>query len=312
MMTKTTKFMMGGVAAAALLVASAAYAQGDQVEFGPETYDISVDEFHVDHFIGTVEVIVENRNTIQISATGDTEHMDRLDVDTSGETVTVSYEREDFRWNDWSTWVSWWGNNHVDIEDYPTVTVRVPENTHVDVNRMTGSFNAGDLNAPFNLDGVGALDAVVGNVTEANIDIAGAAEIELGDVAGHLAIEISGAGDVTAGNSESADIEIHGASEIFLGDVNGDLDISVAGVGDVRADSVNGDVDIALAGAGEIRIEDGRATSFDVSIAGAGDVRFNGVAVDPEISVAGAGNVYIQEYEGRLDHSGMGSVQVGS
>lgn len=309
-MTKT--ILMSGVAALAILAAASAYAQNDAVQtpFGPETYP--VEEFDVDRFVGTINVIVENRTTIEISAVGDTEHMERFDVSTSGDAVEVSFERGDFRWNDWSTWVSWWGDSNINIEDYPVVTVRVPEGTPVDIEDMTGDLTIGDLNGTLSLDAVGALDATIGDVTSVTIDVAGAADIELGDVAGALVIEIAGAGDVTAGSSYRADIEISGASDVSLGAVATGLDISVAGIGDVDVASVNGSVDISLAGAGDIRIEEGRADPFDVSIAGAGDVYFGGTAVDPDISIAGAGNVHIMEYEGDLDHSGMGHVEIGS
>jgi hypothetical protein len=309
-MNKTTTLLLSTVAIATMLAPVNVYAQGDEVRFGPETY--SAADFDVDNFVGTIEIIVEDRNTIEISAVGDAEHMEPFAVDTSGDTVEISYDEDDFHWNDWSTWVSWWGSHNIDIEDYPVVTVRLPEGTPVDIDRLTGDLTVGDLNGPFDLRGVGALDATIGDVTIANIRVAGAADVELGNVAGNLIISISGAGDVTAGTSRRADVSIHGASDIRLGAIAGGLDVSVAGVGDVRVESVNGPVDISLAGSGDVTINEGRASSFDVSIAGSGDVDFGGTAVDPDISIAGSGHVRIEEYEGRLDHSGMGSVSVGS
>ncbi len=311
-MTKST--LMSSAAALALLgtimVSATAYAQDEEVPFGPETYE--VDDFDVDSFIGTIEILVEDRSTIEVSAVGSAEHMENFHVDQSGDAVEVSYDRDDFRWNDWSTWVSWWGANTVKISDYPVVTVRVPEGTSVEVDSMTGNFTAGDLNGELNFDGAGAIDATIGTLQTANIDVAGAADITLGDVAGSVTISIAGAADVHGQSAGSLDLEMSGASDVSFGHVANDLDISIAGVGDVDVTSVNGVVDISIAGAGEVSIDEGRAEEFDVSISGSGEVFFGGTAVDPDISIAGSGEVRIHDYEGELDHSGMGHVEIGS
>ncbi|MBN4046677.1 DUF2807 domain-containing protein [bacterium AH-315-P15] len=311
-MTRLIPALMAGVAALALTAAVAAYAQddGDITRFGPETFQ--VEDFEVDGFVGTIEIIVEDRGDIEISAYGPAERMERFEVDASSNAVEVSYESEGFRWADWSTWVSWWDHNTFKVGDYPVVTVRVPEGTGVDVDGMTGIFNAGDLNGRLSFDGAGAIDATIGTLRSANIDIAGAADITLGDVSGPVEISIAGAGDIRGQSARSLDVDMSGASEIIFTHIDGGLDVSIAGVGEVEVTSVNGPVDISIAGAGDVTIDEGRAERFDVSIAGAGDVRFGGTAVDPDISIRGAGDVYIERYEGRLNHSGGGDITIGS
>lgn len=301
-----------GTVSVALLAAGATWAQDGADEtttFGPQTFE--VEEFDVDGFVGTMELIVEDRADIEISAHGPTDRMERLEVDESGDRVEVSYHERDFRWNDWSTWLGWWHTTNYDPEDYPYVTVRLPAGTLVDVEGMTGDFVAGDLNSAVSFGGAGAVDATIGNLRSIDLSVAGAADVRVGDVSGVADISVSGSGDVMVGSAESAALTIRGSGDVGFGDVRGGLDISIAGRGDVDVISVNGPVEIHLAGSGNVDIESGYATSFDVSISGSGDIAFRGTAVNPDISIAGSGDVYIERYEGRLNHSGMGDVHIG-
>ena len=302
-----------GTVSVALLAAGATWAQGgadETTSFGPQTYQ--VEEFDVDGFVGTIELIVEDRADIEVSAHGPADRMERFEVDESGDRVEVSYRERDFRWNDWSTWLGWWHDTNFDPEDYPSVTVRLPAGTPVDVEGMTGNFTAGDLNSTLAFGGAGSVDATVGNVRSFDLSVAGAADIRVGDVSGMADISVSGSGDVEVGSVESVSLSIHGSGDVNFGDVRDGLDVAISGRGDVDVASVNGPVGIRLAGSGDVDIESGYATSFDVSIAGSGDVTFRGTAVNPDVSIAGSGDVYIERYEGRLSHSGMGDVNIGS
>ena len=310
-MNRMTTALTTGAVTVALLAAAGVHAQDDSdtSSYGPETF--AVDEFDVDGFAGTIEVIVEDRGDIQISATGPSERMERFEVDELGDRVEISYEEQRFRWDDWSTWLSWWSDTDFSPENYPFVTVRLPAGTPVDVDGMTGNFTAGDLMSALDFGGAGAVDARVGDVLSVDFGIAGAADVTVGHVSGRADISISGAGDFEVASSGDASVSLHGAGDVTFGEIRGGLDITVAGMGDVDAVSVNGPVDISLAGAGSVTIDEGRAERFDVSIAGAGNVHFGGTAVDPDISIAGAGDVYIESYEGRMSHSGMGDVTIG-
>jgi len=294
------------------LIAATAYAQDDTgiTNYGPETFTAS--GFNVDGFAGTVDLVVEDRTDVEISAHGPAEQMERFRVTTPNGKVEIAYAEEKFRWNDWSTWLGWWHSNNFELEDYPVVTVRLPAGMPVDVDGMTGSFTAGDLDSDLDFSGAGAVEVHIGRLHSADFSVAGAADVTLGDVSGFADVSISGAGDFDVASAEGASVSLHGAGHVRFGEIRGGLDISVAGMGEVQAASVDGPVDINLAGTGQVDIDDGRASSFDVSIAGAGDVNFGGTAVDPDISIAGAGDVYIERYEGRLSQSGMGDVTIGS
>lgn len=302
--------LMAGTVLATALLAAPALAQDELTRWEPRVFEVQ--DFEVDGFAGTLEIIVENRSDVEVVAFGTAEKMDRLDLMERGDTLELNFEEDRFRWNDWTTWLGWWRENNFDLEDYPTVTVRLPESMPVEVDGMTGRFTMGDLNGPLEFSGAGAVDATIGNLARADFNLAGAADVHFGNVTGALEIDAAGATSFDGGDAERADISIQGAGEVTLGRIMGGLDVSSAGMGEVTVAYVDGPVDLSIAGAGEITIEDGTATSFDASIAGAGDITFRGLAYDPDISIAGAGDVFIQRYEGRLSHSGMGDVNIGS
>lgn len=303
-----------GTVSVGLIAASATWAQGEadsqRTTYGPQIF--SVEEFDVDGFVGTINLIVEDRADIQIEAQGPADRMERFEVDESGDRVEISFQERDFRWNDWGTWLSWWHTTNYVPEDYPVVTVRLPAGTPVDVEGMTGDFMAGDLNGVLSFGGAGAIDAVIGSLRSLDLSVAGAADIRVGDISGVADISVSGSGDVEVGTVERVSLTVRGSGDVNLGNVRDGLDVSIAGRGDVDVGTVNGPVEISIAGSGRVDMEEGYASAFDVSISGSGNVNFQGTAVNPDISIAGSGNVYIEQYEGRLNHSGMGDVNIGS
>lgn len=309
-MIKTVPMIAGGATALALVFATAAYAQDDIARLDVASY--GTERLDVERFAGTLRVVADATGEMTIEAFGPTEKMERLEIEADGNTLQIDFTERDFRWNDWSTWLRWWNDSDFDPDDYPTVTVHLPVGSEIEIDHFTGEIDITDTYGPISVRAAGILDGNIGDVTSAEIDVAGAADLTLGNVERDLEIDIAGAADISTGDSRNADVSINGAGDVSLGRVDGRLDISAAGAGDVSADYVNGPVDISLAGAGNVRIEEGRAESFDVSIAGMGDVWFGGTAVDPDVSIAGMGNVYIHAYEGRLSHSGMGDLEIGS
>lgn len=309
-MIKTLPLLAGGATALALTFATAAYAQEDITTWDTASY--ATERLDVERFAGTLRVLADATGEMTVDAFGPAEKMDLLEIDTSGDTLRINYTQRDFRWNDWSTWLNWWNNNTFEVEDYPTVTIHLPVGSEIEIDHFTGDVEIGDTYGPISVRAAGALDGTIGNVTTAEIDIAGAADLTLGNIERTLEIQIAGAGDITTGDAAGADVSIHGAGDVTLGRIEGPLDISTAGAGDVSVAYLNGPADISIAGAGSVRIEDGRAEAFDVSIAGMGDVWFGGTAVDPDVSIAGMGDVFINAYEGRLSHSGMGDLEIGS
>lgn len=133
--------------------------------------------------------------------------------------------------------------------------------------------------------------------------------IEAGDLDAPLALRAQGLkGNI--GRLRSADIDIAGAGELNLGAVAGNLSIDIAGAGQVSVASSDGTLKVNIAGAGDVRIEAGKASVFEVGIAGTGDVLFKGEAVNPVVNIAGAGDVTLGSYTGTLSQSIMGTGRV--
>lgn len=309
-MIKTLPLLAGGATALALTFASAAYAQEDITTWDTASY--ATERLDVERFAGTLRVVADATGEMTVDAFGPADKMERLEIEANGNTLQIEFTQHDFRWNDWSTWLRWWNNNNFDPEDYPNVTIHLPVGSEIEIDHFTGNVDIADTYGPISVRAAGVLDGTIGNVTSAEIDIAGAADLILGNVERNLNIDIAGAADIATGDAQDTDISISGAGDVSVGHIEGALDVSAAGAGNVRVASINGPVDISLSGAGNVRIEEGRAEAFDVSIAGMGDVWFGGTAVDPDVSIAGMGDVYINAYEGRLNHSGMGDINIGS
>ncbi len=302
--------LLVSAALVAVLAGTAAFAQGEIATWPTASFD--TDRVEVERFAGTLQIVADATDGMTVDAFGPEDKMARLQIEANGDTLEIEFNHSQFRWNDWSTWLGWWHNNNFEVEDYPTVVVHLPVGSEIEIERFTGAVDIGDTYGPISVSAAGVLDGTIGNVSMADVDVAGAADLNMGDVEGALDILIAGAADISVGNVGDADIAIRGAGDVTLVSVSGQLDVSTAGAGDVTVAQINGPVDISLAGAGNVRIEGGRAEEFDVSIAGMGDVWFGGTAVNPDVSIAGMGNVFIESYEGRLSHSGMGDIDIGS
>ncbi len=307
-MIRPANILTSTAAAAALMASTIAFAADDVVTFGPETY--SVEEFETDRFIGTLDIIVEDRATIEISASGLAEHMNHLEVNADGDSVEVTYDDPRRRRNAWSRASSWWHNDDDRLEEFPTVTVRLPAGTTVDLDGMVGELNAGDLNGPFRLAANGSLIAEVGDVASADIQGSGSGRVELGDIAGALQVANSGSGDLTAGSSNSAEVRNSGSSDIDLGAIALGLDARMSGSGDLSAASVNGPVSINLSGSGNALIDGGNATGFEVSTSGSGDIRFEGSTTSASLQTRGSGEIELERVNGPVEINTTGSGDV--
>lgn len=163
---------------------------------------------------------------------------------------------------------------HLD-DNNVTIRVTVPVGTPVRIDDMIGSVDLGDLDGPLTADIRAAVEIKAGRLSQASIDIAGAASIQLGDVAGKLDLSIAG-----AGNAE-------------IGAVRQSADIRIAGFGDVDLASVRGDVTVRMSGVGSVDISDGHADMLDIAVSGMGGVSYDGKARDQRVSSTGLSSVRI-------------------
>ena len=319
-MTRSINLLLGTVAAAAI-VAAAAPAFAEEVSFGPETY--SVQNFDAENFIGNVEIIVENRSDIEISAVGEDELMEYFEIETTGNSVKMLLTRDDFSWTDGGSNVHNWsfrsffrrGDNDGELyrlEDFPTVTVRVPSGTDVDLDDVAGRLTAGDLNGAFAMNSSGSMRATIGDVSSAEVGASGSGTIVLGDVSGGLEAVFSGSADLTVGTSQNASVRISGSSDIDLGAIASAFEVSVSGSGDVRAASINGNLAVNVRGSGSVIVDEGHASNLEINTSGSGGVRFGGEAGDTSIETRGSGGVRVASVDGRVEArtSGSGDIHI--
>lgn len=155
------------------------------------------------------------------------------------------------------------------------ITIVLPKGTPVHIDDMIGKFDAGDLDAPLTAKIKAAVDLHTGQLHSADIDVAGAADIETGDIAGSLKLAIAGAGNVD------------------IGTVRQGTDIRITGFGDVDVAGVRGPVSVRVSGVGDVSLKGGDADRLDVSVSGMGAVSFEGEAKERHIDSSGLASVKI-------------------
>ena len=252
----------------------------------------------IDALVGNLKVIVaDGYPTIDVALSGTSEMIQKVRLSTSGDAMVMRMDGIDSDW-----WDDMWDWSSVSPGDL-SVTITVAPGTAVKVDNYIGDAEIGSIRAALKMNTTGG-EVRVGDVTDADVAIAGSGDIRLGRVDGDLDASIAGSGSVNAGDTHDADVEIAGGGEIRLGSVRGDFDVDIAGSGEVYAVAVNGKVNIDVAGSGDVKIDGGTADPFKVDIAGSGDVRFGGTANDPDVSVMGSGDVWISAYTGTLSSDG--------
>jgi Putative auto-transporter adhesin, head GIN domain len=258
----------------------------------------------VDGFRGTLTITTAAPGApVSIRANGKAEVMKHLDVrqDANGVRIQVQSQNSSAWWP-WSV-LDWSDRRDEDI----SMTIGAPKGTEFDMEDVTGTVSAGDLDAPLRFGGMGGGSAKFGKITQARIEVAGSMDVSLGDSQGPLDIEIAGSGDVKAGSSAKVRLSVAGSGEFSSGDIAGGFDADFAGAGDALVASVNGPVSIDIAGSGNVVIKAGRADPLKVQIAGSGDVDFGGEAVNPNISISGSGSVTVGSMSGSLSQEIHGS-----
>jgi len=168
------------------------------------------------------------------------------------------------------------GHKEWKIEDGDVViTITIPKGGSIRIDDMIGKLEVGDLDGPLTADIRAAADLKTGRLSEARIDVAGAAGIRTGDIAGKLDLNIAGAGDID------------------IGTVRQGVDIRIAGFGDVDVAGVNGPVSVRVSGVGDVDLDNGKVDMLDVSVSGLGSVTFQGEAKDRRISSSGLSSVKV-------------------
>lgn len=234
------------------------------------------------------------------------------------------------------------------LEDYPVMTLTIPAGSSLTLDDAVTIASIGDLEGDIFIER-GYVEAEIGDVENADIDVIGPGDVSVGHVRDTLnagvggsgdfealsartaALSVGGSGDVLVGSIRGATkINVGGSGDVEVGDVSGPLDASVAGSGDVsvgavaegaqfsvagsgdiEVESVNGPTAARISGSGGIEIDGGVAEDLSVSINGSGDFVHDGAATNLEARINGSGLVSVASNEGALTTSRRGEVRVG-
>jgi hypothetical protein len=186
--------------------------------------DYQVSDFERIKLAGSHDVTVAVGPAASVSAEGDAESLDRLEIRVDGGTLRVGSKRD-------GKWFSW---------DHDGRRVVV----HVTVPRLSGAeiAGSGDLR----------MDKIEGDRFDGEIAGSGDMDIALLRV-GHANFSIAGSGGITArGSAQKTNVSIAGSGDVDVGGFETrTASISVMGSGDVRANATE-TADVSVMGSGDV------------------------------------------------------------
>lgn len=296
-----------GAAVAALVILPAQAADPGWITGQWKTYDARA--LKLEDVVGTVRVDVKDSGPIAVQINGLPERVNKVHVGVRGGTLEVSSEQVGTVW-DWKHWFDF-SRMNMSKPSQLMIHIAVPRGSAVDIDETSGNVTIGNTMGKLKFSVQGHTDSSVGNVSEADLDMAGSGKLTVGNVAGLANIDTAGSGNIRIGDVGKVNADIAGSGSITVGNVKNGIDVDIAGSGDFSAASVNGPASASIAGSGSVTIAGGEANPLKVEIMGSGNVSFGGVAVNPKIEAMGSGSVKIKSYRGTLENDGMAKINIG-
>ncbi len=178
-------------------------------------------------------------------------------------------------------------------QDFPRLTVTVPDDVSVVVELLGGQADLGDI---------GALD----------VSLNGCGRVDFGSVLRTANINLKGSGDIEGDTASSAKIKLDGSGDISLDYVSGDVSADLTGSGDIVVERMSGSLDAKLRGSGDITVDEGDLKDIAADLTGSGDISFNGSAETVSVLLKGSGDVYVARSTGNVSvsRSGSGDVRI--
>lgn len=286
-----------GAAVAALVILPAQ--AGDWITGQWKTFDTR--SLKLEDVVGTVRIDVKDNGPMAVQVSGLPDRVKVVRVSQKGGTLVVESEQTGKVW-DWRHWFDFHSYNVK--ADQLQIHIAVPRGAAVDVEEMAGNVTIGNTMGPLKFSVAGSTESSVGDVTKADIDMAGSGKVTIGNVFGPASVDDAGSGNVRFGDVGSIKADIAGSGSVSVGNIKGSADIDIAGSGDFSAASVNGSTNASIAGSGSVTIAGGTADPLKVEIMGSGNVSFGGMAVNPSIEAMGSGSVKLKAYRGSLHNEG--------
>jgi hypothetical protein len=252
---------------------------------GPQTHDAQ--SLTLANVAANIEIVMGEKDSIDLFVTGPLEAVDRFEIVAANGLLIVKQNPRE---------TPLWGFFQVILQEQtlPIVRVVMPAKHMIEFDNVTGSATIESTNGPIKIR-ASALDATIGDVTEASISLQGSGDIEVGKVSNFFDARVSGSGSISAVSTQAAALSIGGSGDIEVGATKGRVLARIYGSGDITTESIDGSVDVEINGSGEVNLGSGTAQPFRATINGSGDVIFDGVAVDPDIKVNGSGDIRIAD-----------------
>lgn len=284
-MRKFTNFKSATLTTAACLALLAA------TSVSTSAWANDVPTLSIENFIGTIDVRTGDYDKITVTdADGApvTRKRGGVSID-GGETIKnanckTSNLSANISIGKW-TWKKRKGG-YKDLEEYPTIIITAPENTHLIIDE---AIIFGD----------------VGNIGSADIQIRSCGDLEFANINGQVDLRIAGSGDVSMGNGGVGDISIAGSGDFTALNMDS-VKIAIAGSGDVQVADISGSARATIAGSGDTEFGS-VGGDFHYRGAGSGDLDVGNIDGNAEISTGGSGNVEIGRIEGDLSYTSGGS-----
>lgn len=288
-----------GAAVAALVILPAHAGDPGWITGQWKSYDTR--SLKLEDMAGTVRIDVKDSGPMAIQVSGVPDRVNTIHVNQRGGTLVVESDMSNKVW-DWRRWFDFRvrDNSPKQLQ----IHVAVPRGSAVDVEELAGNVTIGNTNGPLKFSIAGHTDSTVGDVSTADIDVAGSGKLMVGNVAGEAKVDDAGSGNVRIASAGKVNVDIAGSGSVSVGDIKGGADIDIAGSGDFSAQSVNGPTSASIAGSGSVTIAGGVADPLKVEIMGSGNVSFGGMAVNPKIEAVGSGSVKLKAYRGKLENDG--------
>ncbi|HUO99823.1 MAG TPA: DUF2807 domain-containing protein [Rhizomicrobium sp.] len=282
-----------GAAVAALVVIPARAAENNWINGPWRTYEAG--SLKLDSSAATVRIDVKDGGPMVLQVSGLADRVNGVKVYTANGKLVVKNAEQNTVW-DWKHWFDF--SYHSTDPEKLQIHVVVPRGSALDVDAMSGPVNIGNTMGPLKFDVAGSSYSTIGNVSEADLSMAGSGKITVGNVAGAAKANTAGSGDIRIGDVAKMNADIAGSGSISVGRVMGPIDVDIAGSGDFSAASVQGPMKADIAGSGSVTVGGGEANPLRVDIMGSGNVTFGGMAVDPKVDSMGSGTVRVKACRG--------------
>jgi hypothetical protein len=186
------------------------------------TRTYSVSGFNGIELRGSDDVDVRVGGAFSVTATGDSDVLDRLKIEKDGDSLRIGRRRDDG--------FNWGKHGHATIHvTLPALSsVEVAGSGDVTVDKVTGNAFKGSMAGS---GGLGVKDLATGS---ASISVAGSGDVTLAGKVGQFDVNVAGSGDIDAAGltASQAKVSIMGSGNLKAA-VNGPATVTVMGSGDV-------------------------------------------------------------------------------